>query len=371
MQPLVFEHLQRLPRHRQVPPIPGPDEPGAPVNLASNGNPLGPAEAVRARLRALLEGRGGDLLRFYPAGDGLDLRVALAARKGLDPEQVLLGNGSTELIALAAQAMLMDGGSGLAARHTFAPFGHAVQASGGRFIQCRGDVAEADPDALLAAVQPDTRIVYLANPNNPTGVLLDRPALARLVRDLRPDILLVVDQAYAEYEDPAAYPDAAGFLAERDNLLVLHTFSKIHGLAALRLGYGLAGAGLAGLLERVRRPFNTSLLAQAAAMAALPEADHVAAARARNQAAREGFLAQARRYRCRVTGQAGSFLLLETVYPARELARDLFHRGVLVSPMDGYSLPNHVRVAMGAPADLAAFWRAAGPVLDHLDCGCP
>lgn len=371
MQPLVFEHLHRLPRHRQVPPVPRPGSPEGVVNLASNGNPLGPSEAVRARLRAALDGGGTDLLRFYPAADGLDLRVALAARRSLDPEQILLGNGSTELISLAAQAMLMDGGSGLAARHTFSPFGRAVQAAGGRFIQCRGEAAEADPDALLAATQPDTRIVYVANPNNPTGVLLDRPALAHLVRDLRPDILLVVDQAYAEYEDPATYPDAAAFLPERDNLLVLHTFSKIHGLAALRLGYGLAGTALAGLLERVRRPFNTNHLAQVAGLAALDGDDHLAAARIRNGEARQAFQAEAGRYRCRVTGQAGSFLLLETVYPARELARDLFHRGVLISPLDGYALPNHVRVAMGTPADMAAFWKAAGPVLNHLDCGCP
>jgi histidinol-phosphate aminotransferase len=371
MQPLVFEHLHRLPRHRQLPPVPRPGSPEAVIDLASNGNPLGPTGAVRARLRAALDEGDAGLLRFYPAGDGLDLRVALAARRGVDPEQILLGNGSTELISLATQAMLMDGGSGLAARHTFSPFGRAVQAAGGRFIQCRGEVAEADPDALLAAVQPDTRIAYLANPNNPTGVLLDRPALTRLVRGLRPDILLVVDQAYAEYEDPATYPDAADFLAERGNLLVLHTFSKIHGLAALRIGYALAGAGLAGLLERVRRPFNTNGLAQVAALAALAGDDQVAAARLRNDAARQAFLAEAGRYRCRASGQAGSFLLLETVYPARELARDLFHRGVLVSPLDGYALPNHVRVAMGTPADMAAFWRAAGPVLDHLDCGCP
>jgi histidinol-phosphate aminotransferase len=371
MQPLVFEHLQRLPRHRQVPPVPRPGSPEAVVNLASNGHPGGPSEAVRARLREALEGSGADLLRFYPAADGLDLRVALAARRGVDPEQILLGNGSTELICLAAQAMLMDGGSGLSARYAFSPFGHGVQAAGGRFIQCRGEVDEADPDALLAAVQPDTRIVYLAHPNNPTGTLMDRPALARLVRNLRPDILLVVDQAYAEYEEPDAYPDAAGFLAERDNLLVLHTFSKIHGLAALRLGYGLAGTRLAGLLERVRRPFNTNHLALVAGMAALAGGEEVAAARIANRSARDAFRAAAGRYRCRVHGQAGSFLLLETVYPARELARDLYHRRVLVSPLDGYALPNHVRVAMGSPADMAAFWKAAGPVLDHLDCGCP
>jgi histidinol-phosphate aminotransferase len=284
---------------------------------------------------------------------------------------VLLGNGSTELIAIAARAMLMDGGSGLAARHAFRVFGQAAQAAGGRFIECHATATETEAAHLLAAVQPDTRIVYLANPNNPTGTLLDRASLAALARGLRPDILLVVDQAYAEYEDPEQYPDAARFLEERANLLVLHTFSKLHGLAGLRLGYGLANPALAELLDRVRSPFNTGLPAQAAAQAALSDAAFQAFSRARNLEARAAFLAEAERHPCRVTGQAGNFLLMETVFPAHELYRDLLRQGIQVSPADGYGLPNHIRVTLGTPGDMMAFWKAAGPILDTLGCGCP
>ena len=368
MQPHVFEHLRRLPESRTGLPL--PEAPDGAVRLADNGNPWGPAEAVRARMREAVADPALDGLRRYPPADGGALRAAIALRRGVQPGQIILGNGSTELIGIAARAMLMDGGSGLAARHGFAAFGQATRAAGGRFIECHATDTEVEVGHLLAAVQPDTRIVYLGHPDNPTGALLERSALAHLARTLREDVLLLVDQAYAEYEDPASYPDAAQLLPERANLLVLHTFSKIHGLAGLRIGYGIANPDLAGLLERVRSPFNTNVLAQAAAATAIGETAFEAASRARNQAARAEFLAQAERHRCRVSGQAGNFMLMETVFPARELVRDLQRRGVQVCPADGCGLPNHVRVAMGTPEDMAAFWKVLGPILDNLGCGC-
>jgi len=362
MQPHVFEHLRRL-----SPPPPGPELLEGVVNLADNCNPWGPTEAVRERVLRTLAGAGA--FRRYPS-DGPELSGAIAARHGIDPGQILLGNGSTELIGIAARAMLMDGGSGLAARHSFAAFGLAIQAAGGRLIECHATAEEVEAGHLLAAVQPDTRVVYLGQPDNPTGALLEREALAHLARSLRPDILLVVDEAYAEYEDPATYPDAAAHLGQRPNLLVLHTFSKMHGLAGLRIGYGIAPPGLAVLLERVRCPHNTSRLAQAAAAEAIRDEAFEALSRGRNPAARAAFQLEAGRHRCRVTGQAGNFMLMETVFPARELHRDLQRLGILVSPMDGCGLPNHVRVSMGTPRDMEAFWKAAGPILDNLGCGC-
>ena len=254
MLPHVFEHLRRLPRHRPAQHLPEAQrELGLAVliGLADNGNPWGPTEAVRARVLEAVTS-APDAFRRYPRSDGLALRSAIAARRGLDPGQIILGNGSSEILGIAARAMLMDGGSGVAARHSFAAFGLATQSAGGRYVECHATATEVEAAHLLAAVQPDTRIVYLGHPNDPTGTMLEREALAQLVGSLRDDILLVVDQAYAEYEDPATYPDAAEFLEHRDNLLVLHTFSKIHGLAGLRIGYGIANPDLAGLLERVR-----------------------------------------------------------------------------------------------------------------------
>jgi histidinol-phosphate aminotransferase len=371
MQPHVFEHLRRLPRHRagQHPPE-GDPGPRSFVRLGDNGNPWAPTEAVRARMREAVDGAALDEFRSYPRSDGLALRSAIAGRRGLDPGQIILGNGSSEIIGIAARAMLMDGGSGLAARHSFAAFSLATQAAGGRLVECHATATEVEAAHLLAAVQPDTRIVYLGHPNNPTGTLLEREALAQLALGLREDILLVVDQAYAEYADPADYPDAAELLEHRNNLLVLHTFSKIHGLAGLRIGYGIANPDLAGLLERVRSPFNTNHLAQVAAEVAIRDEAFEACSRARNLEARAAFQAEAEQHRCRVSGHAGNFMLMETVFPAQELYRDLLRRGVMVCPVDSYGLPNHVRVAMGTPDDMAFFWKVAGPILDNLGCGC-
>jgi histidinol-phosphate aminotransferase len=267
--------------------------------------------------------------------------------------------------------MLLDGGSGVVVRHGFRRHGHAILGAGGQLVESLGGpdrTGEELAQGLLAAVRADTRIVFLGQPDNPTGTLLGRDALAWLAGALRPDILLVVDQAYAEYEDPSSYPDAAAHLPERPMLLVLHTFSKVHGLAGLRLGYGLGGPELLGMLERLRSPFNTSHLAQIAGAAALGDPTAIDAARFRNQQARKDFLAEAGRHRCAVTG-AGSFQLMETIYPARELSRDLRGRGIQVYPLDHYGLPNHVRIALGTPAEMRSFWKAASALLDHEGCG--
>lgn len=283
-------------------------------------------------------------------------------------DHVVLGNGSAEIIEMAAKAVFLKGGSAVIPRHSFAIAEIATKTVGGRVIETPATATSVDVEAILEAVQPDTRMVYVANANNPTGVQIDREAIGHLARSLREDILLVVDQAYAEYEDPATFPDAAAFLPEREHLLVLHTFSKIYALAALRIGYGLGTPSLLSMLERVRSPFNTNHLAQVAAETALQDEDFVAMCRARNREAREAFIAEARHHRCTVTGDAGNFLMLESVLPAAELFRDLLKRGVIVRPMQGYGLPHHVRVSMGRPEDMAAFWEAAVPLLDGVGC---
>lgn len=271
---------------------------------------------------------------------------------------------------MAAKATLLDGGSGVASKHSFAIYSIATQTAGGRFIESPGSPTELDADAIIASVQADTRIVYLGNPNNPTGTMLDRASLKRLVEDLRDDILLVVDQAYAEYVDPETYPDASVHLPDRTNLLVLHTFSKIHCLAGMRIGYGLGHPEVLSLLERVRSPFNTNHLAQVAAEVAVQDFAFEAMSRTRNQEARAAFEAEAKLHRCTVSGQAGNFLLMETVFPAPELFKDLLKKGVIVRPMQGYGLPNHIRISMGTPEEMAAFWKAAAPILDNTGCGC-
>ena len=340
------------------------------VKLASNENPWGPTDAVKNRVMRAVAGSADESLGLYPISDGLYLRRAIARRRGCNPDQIILGNGSSEIIEMAAKATLLDGGTGVAPKHSFAIYSIATQTAGGRFIESPGSPTELDADSIIAAVQADTRIVFLGNPNNPTGTMLDKDSLKRLCQDLRDDILLVVDQAYAEYEDPDTYPDASVHLPERVNLLVLHTFSKIHCLAGMRIGYGLGHPEVLSLLERVRSPFNTNHLAQVAAEVAVQDFAFEAMSRKKNQEARAAFCAEAKNHRCSVSGQAGNFLLMETVFPAAELFKDLLKQGIIVRPMQGYGLPNHIRISMGKPEEMAAFWQAVGPILDNTGCGC-
>jgi histidinol-phosphate aminotransferase len=334
------------------------------VKLASNENPWGPTEAVKARVAAVVAGSEFEGLGLYPVSDGYYLRQRIAARKGLSVDRVVLGNGSSEILEMVAKAAFLAGGSAVIPRHSFAIYGIATQTVGGRVIESRASATELDVDDLLRSVADDTRLVYLGHPNNPTGVRLERAALERLVRHLREDIVLVVDQAYAEYEDPAEYPDAAQYLAERPNLLVLHTFSKIHALAALRIGYGLGSKELMGYLERVRSPFNTNHLAQAAAEVAVQDLAFEAFSRQKNLEARAAFVLEAASHRCQLSGTSGNFVLLESAFPAADLFKGLLQRGVIVRPMQGYGLPNHIRVTLGKPPEMETFWSAAGPLLD-------
>jgi len=369
----AFDHLQQIPLYVPGKPIQEVQrEMGLTsiVKLASNENPWGPTEAVKARLLQAIQGSAFEGVGLYPVSDGFYLRQAIARRKGVQVGQVVLGNGSAEIIEMCAKAALLDGGSAIVPRHSFAIGAIAAQTAGGRVIETQATATEVDVDGILRAVQPDTRMVYLANANNPTGVRVGRDGVAHLVKNLRGDILLVMDQAYAEYEVPGTFPDAAAFLPQRDKLIVLHTFSKIYALAALRIGYGLGSEGLLALLERVRSPFNTNHLAQIAAEVAIQDEAFETFCREKNQEARDAFFAEGAKHRCKVTGDAGNFLLMETIFPAPEFFKELLKRGVIVRPMQGYGLPQHVRVTLGKPEEMEAFWKAAAPLLDGAGCGC-
>jgi len=369
----AFDHLKKIPLYVPGKPIQEVQrEMGLTsiVKLASNENPWGPTEAVKARLVEAIKGSAFEGVGLYPVSDGFYLRQAIATRKRVKTEQVILGNGSAEIIEMAAKAALLDGGSAIVPRHSFAIGAIATQTAGGRVIETHATATEVDVEGILRAVQPDTRMVYLANANNPTGVRVNEDAVAHLVRNLREDILLVVDQAYAEYEEPGSFPDAAAFLPERDKLIVLHTFSKIYALAALRIGYGLGSVELLAMLERVRSPFNTNHLAQIAAEVAIQDEAFETFCRTKNREAREAFFAEGVKHRCKVTGDAGNFLMMETMFPANEFFHELLKRGVIVRPMQGYGLPHHVRVTLGKPEEMVAFWKAASPILDNAGCGC-
>jgi histidinol-phosphate aminotransferase len=334
------------------------------VKLASNENPWGPSAAVKERIVAAVAGTDDEGLELYPVSDGYYLRKAISEYRKANLNQIMLGNGSAELIEMAAKACFIDGGSAVMPRHSFALGSIGTQTAGGRLIETHATATEVDVDAIIKAVQPDTKMVYIANLNNPTGVMVDDGGIARLVKDLREDILLVVDQAYIEYSAPGEFPDAAHYLKERENLLVLHTFSKIYALAGLRIGYALGNERIITLLERVRSPFNANHIAQVAAEVAIKDVDFISFCFEKNRQARETFLAEAKKHRCTVTGAAGNFMLIETAMHAPDLFLALLKKSVIIRPLHGYDLPQHIRVTLGRPEEMEAFWAAAAPILD-------
>nr|AGS53273.1 histidinol-phosphate aminotransferase [uncultured bacterium contig00001] len=333
------------------------------IKLASNENPWGPTLAVKERIWKAVHGDADEGLGLYPVSDGFYLRQAIAECRNVNLNQIVLGNGSAELIEMAAKACFIAGGSAVIPRHSFAIGGIAVQTAGGSVIETHATATEVSVEAILEAARPDTKMVYFPNANNPTGVQVGRDGVELLVKGLREDILLVVDQAYMEYAKPDEFPDAAEFLCERENLLVLHTFSKIYGLASLRIGYGLGNERMIKLLERVRSPFNTNHIAQAAAETAIKDPYFLSFCREKNQQARDIFFEEAKNHRCKVTGDVGNFVLMETAIPAQDLFIQLLKKSIIIRPMHGYELPQHIRVTLGRPEEMEAFWEAISPML--------
>jgi len=311
------------------------------IKLASNENPLGPSpkaiEAIRNKL---------DQLNFYPDGDCFYLKSALAQRLGIDPDQLIFGNGSNELIELAVRTFMRPGDEAVMAHQAFVVYRLVVQAAGGiaRVAPLRNFAH--DLPALAEAISPRTRIVFLANPNNPTGTIYSRGPWERFLRQVPADVLVIVDEAYFEYVEDADYPDSVKYHGQDKALLSLRTFSKLYGLAGLRIGYGIAPKEITGLLHQVRQPFNVNAAAQWAALAALEDKEHI---RKSLEVNRQGMA-----YLTREIAQLGlehvpsqaNFILLR-VGNGNQVFQQLLAQAVIVRPMAVYELPEYVRVTVG------------------------
>jgi len=322
--------------------------PGSLVELGSNENPYGPSPRVREALMGVL----GDLHR-YPDPLGGDLKRALAAKHRVDVARIVLGNGSHELLMQLAQVFAGPGVDVVMSQFGFAVFSIATQAVGAtpRIAPALpGDTAMPrghDLDAILAAITPATRLVYLANPNNPTGTWFPRDAFAAFIARVPRDVVVVVDEAYAEVADAPDFASALPLLGAHPNLVITRTFSKAYALAGLRIGYAIAHPGLAAVLERVRESFNLNTAALAAAEAALGDEDHLRSTTARNAEQRE-LLAQALLERgWRVSPSQTNFLLADFGSQTAGIEAGLLASGVVLRPMGGYGLPGCLRISVG------------------------
>lgn len=315
------------------------------IKIASNENPLGPSpRAVEAMKAALANAHR------YPDGGAVVLAEKLGARLGVDPGRLVFGNGSNEILELACRLLAGPGDEVLFSADAFLVYPLVTIAVGATPVAAPPRGFEHDLDAIAERISSRTRVIFLANPNNPTGTIFRRRQWETFLDRVPHDVAVVLDEAYFEFVEDRDYPDGMTYLDRHPGLIVTRTFSKIHGLAGLRIGYGAASREIADAMARLRQPFNVSLLAQVGAAAALDDAEHVEASRALVAAGRRRWSSCFARLGLEAVASHGNFVLVRTGHGAA-VTDALLHLGVIVRPMDAYGFPDHIRITFGTEAE--------------------
>lgn len=322
------------------------------IKLASNENPLGMSRRAKEAAQAALD----DIAR-YPDGNGFELKAALSRNHGVGMEHIVLGNGSNDVLELAARALLFASTAAVFAQHAFAVYPLATQAVGAAGIEVAARDYGHDLGAMLRAITRDTRIVFIANPNNPTGTFLPGSELEGFLGDVPPHVVVVLDEAYNEYLPHDRRYDSIAWLERFPNLIVTRTFSKAYGLAGLRVGYGLAHPEVADLMNRVRQPFNVSSIALAAASAALEDEEFVTTSFEVNRLGLRQLVSGFERLGLEYIPSFGNFVTFRAGDAVR-VNQALLKQGVIVRPIAGYGLPQHLRVTVGLESENARFLEA-------------
>jgi len=337
------------------------------IKLASNESPLGPSpKAIAAAETAVRD------LGRYPDGGGFLLSRALAEKHGVDPACITLGNGSNDVLDMVARVFLSPGYDAVFSEYAFAVYPISVQAVGASArvaAACNGDNGPMfghNLKAMSDQVGDKTRVVFIANPNNPTGTWLQANALKSFISQLPAHVVVVVDEAYFEYVDKPGYPDASQWLDDFPNLVVTRTFSKAYGLAGLRVGYSLSQPAVADLLNRVRQPFNVNSVAQAAALAALEDSQHLEKAVQLNREGLRQLVASLEVAGISFVESAGNFVTVDTGRDAAAVYDAMLRAGVIVRPLANYGLPNHLRFSVGLPDENKRLLEAFGNALEQV-----
>jgi histidinol-phosphate aminotransferase len=314
-------------------------EPGKIIKLASNENPLGPSPAARQAMIETLERS-----HFYPDGGGYYLREAIAEDLGLSMANVILGNGSNEIIEFLGHAYLQPGDEVVVAKHSFAVYRLMAQLFGAKVVDVPDPDFVADLDGMLAAITPRTKEVFIANPNNPTGTMVFQDDIDRFMSRVPDHVMVVFDEAYYEFLDDA--PDVLKYVRAGRNVVVLRTFSKIQGLANLRIGYGLAAPEIVEVLQRARQPFNANGIAQAGALAGMRDKAHMEATRRVTDEGRDFLQAEFLDMDLEFVPSHANFVLMR-VGDGKKVFEALLRRGIIVRAMGSYGLPEWIRVSVG------------------------
>jgi histidinol-phosphate aminotransferase len=332
------------------------------VKLASNENPFGVPESAREAMAAAVAELGR-----YPDANGFDLKAALAARYDVPADWITLGNGSNDILEIAAHAFVQQGQAVMFAQYSFAIYALAAQGVGARSIVVPARDYGHDLPAMLAAIDADTRLIYIANPNNPTGTFVPAPQVQAFLEQVPPNVVVVLDEAYNEYLPPELQFESAEWVKKYPNLVVSRTFSKAYGLAGLRVGFAIAQPVLTDLMNRIRQPFNVNSMAQAAAIAALNDTEFLEKGARNNAAGYSQFTQAFEEMGLQYLPSYGNFVLVKVGEDEQAGARvnlALLRQGVIVRPVGAYGLPQWLRISIGLPQEnavlIAALRKALG-----------
>lgn len=328
------------------------------VKLASNENPLGPGPKALKVIRERLPDVGR-----YPDGNGSRLKAALAAKLSVAPAQITLGNGSNEVLELIARAFVLPENEVVFSEHAFAVYPLVTQAVGAAAVVTPAHNWGHALETMIEAVNEKTRVVFVANPNNPTGTWVDAAALETFLKRVPAHVFVVVDEAYFEYVTEPEYPDTIPWITRHPNLIVTRTFSKVHGLAGLRVGYGVSVPEVAEILNRVREPFNVNSLALAAAEAALGDLAHVTHSVATNQEGMRQLAAGLMQLGLSYIPSVANFVCVDVNQSGADIYKALLHEGMIVRPVANYGMPDHLRITVGTAEENVRLLEALGKVL--------
>ena len=367
---LILKHARELPGYFPAPPAAAHDS--QLIKLDSNENPFGPSPRAIAAMQSAV-----GAANFYPDDNCLELRARLAAHHAATVDQVLVTAGSTEMLSLLCQTMLSPGLNAVTSERSFIIYRMLVQATGARLLETPMREDTFDLDAILAAINDDTRLVFLANPNNPTGTMLKAAAVDNFMANVPAHVVVVLDEAYYDFALPFAaqrghdYSHSLEYLKRESCVIVLRTFSKAHGLAGLRIGYGLGPAELLAYCSRMQSTFSVSSVAQAAALAALEDHDHIARAVNNNTAQAQILSEGLARLKLRVVPTSANFLYCDVGQDASNVAAHLRAQGVSVRPLNVWGAPNCIRVTIGTPEQNTKFLAAMRTILGHSTESAP
>jgi len=361
LEELIPDYIQGLPAYVPGKPVEEVEQDLKihAVKLASNENPLGPSpKAMAAARQALGEAN------WYPDGGSKRLREVLAARYGVRAEEIFVGLGSSEIIDLASRVLLRPGLTGITSEGSFALFAIAIRAGGGKLVQTPMRNYTFDLDAMAAAVTPETRVIYIANPNNPTGTAFGAAEFDVFMKKVPGDVLVVLDEAYTEYAERRDLPKAMEIFKEYNNLLTLKTFSKVYGLAGLRIGYGIGHPTLVAEMNKLRTPFNVTSVGQAAALAALDDLEHVRRSVEMNHTQRTRLFGELQRVGLQPVASETNFLFVPLAgMDAKGMCDELLQAGVIVRPLAWMGFPEAMRISVGNPEENAKLLAAMAKVM--------